>query len=396
MRGEWVKSGLLFVLGGVAVLMFAPGSFAQEEMPPFEAGSTVEAGSTIVAGSSVEAGSTVEPQTKKPGLVGLPIPIISEVIGNGVGLGGALLFQTDPKSKTSGVGLGGFYTDTGSWGAGGGLMTNFKENKYRFVIGGMFYNLNLDFYGIGTNSANANRSIRITQAGWAVFTSFSAAVAKNFYMGMTFRYIFIDTSLEDSQAQVQRVVDLSEVSLGAYNYGPGLSLTYDSTDSNTNPHSGVNINLTGQFPIQEYTFAREGQGYHKYNFEANFYAPLAENLILAYQIGAGLASDAAPFYDVCGVNIRGYEGGKYRDNTLLVTQMELRWRFYKRLGLVVFGGAAVVNPRFMDFTWGDVLPAGGAGLRINVSKAYEVDLALDYAWGKDDNQVFYLTLGQAF
>jgi hypothetical protein len=378
MRGKVVKNGFIIVILGAMILMLAGNAFAQEEL------------------SAGQAGSTAEPKKKTPGFIAVPIPIFSDVIGTGLGVGAAVLYQTDAKSKTSGVGLGGFYTNTESWGVGGGISHIWKENKYKVVFGGAFYNLNLDFYGIGSRAADQNRSITLNQNGWGVFGSFSAAVAKNFYLGMSYRYLFIDTSLASHKSEVPRVVDPGQLSLGAYNYGPGLSVAYDSRDSNTNPQSGVLIKLNGSFPTQDYTFTRNGASYSKYKFEADFYAPLADNMVLAFQVGAEIASDAAPFYDICNVGIRGYQGGKYRDDTMLVTQLEWRWRFYKRFGLVVFGGAAEVNSEFRDFTWADVLPAGGVGFRYMASKKYGTNISIDYGWGKDGNQVLYIGAGEAF
>jgi hypothetical protein len=357
----------------------------------------VPKGFAQVALPKVQESSTVAPQKKKPKFVGVPIPIYNDVVGIGLAVVGAMLYQADPGSKTSAVGLGGFYANSESWAVVGGVMHNFKNDKYKAILGGGYANLNLDFYGIGIDAGNRNISVLLNQKGWGGTARFEAEVANNFYLGMSYRYISLTTSVKDSVEQLDRVVDPSKVALGAQNFGPGLIIDYDSRDNNLNPHSGMYINLDASFPIQEYKISPKGFSYQKYMLTANFYTPLAKNMVLASQVSAGLATDFAPFYDICNVNLRGYQGGKYRDDTLLSTQIEYRWRFYKRLGMVAFAGVAGVAPTFKDYTWNDALPAGGVGLRWLAAKEYDVNIAVDYGWGKGpDNQVLYISIGEAF
>jgi hypothetical protein len=363
----------------LSILLFALNGFAQVVVP------------------TVRESSTVEPTKKKPKFIAVPIPIFSDVIGNGLAGTAAVLYQADPGSKTSVVGLGGFYSNSASWGIGAGVSHNFKGNKYKAVLGAAYTNLNLDFYGIGVDAGNRGVSVLLNQKGGGGFARFEAEVAKNFYLGLSFRYISLSTSLKDSEWKLSQVVDPKKIALGADNYGPGLAIIFDSRDNNFNPQSGLLVNLDATFPIQQYAFNDKGLAYQKYMFEANYYMPLAKNMVLAYQVSAGLATASAPFYDICSVDLRGYQGGKYRDDTLLSTQIEYRWRFYKKFGLVVFGGVAGVAPEFKDYTWNDALPAGGIGFRWLAAEAYNVNIAVDYGWGKGaGNQVLYISFGEAF
>ena len=49
-----------------------------------------------------------------------------------------------------------------------------------------------------------------------------------------------------------------------------------------------------------------------------------------------------------------------------------------------------------DIGKGAFLPAGGVGARFQASKQYKVNLALDYAVGKDNSNALYIRLGEAF
>lgn len=87
--------------------------------------------------------------------------------------------------------------------------------------------------------------------------------------------------------------------------------------------------------------------------------------------------------------------GRYRDRALLAVQAEYRWRFFRRWGLVVFGGTGGVAYGFADFRSNELLPAGGAGLRFQASQKYDVNVRVDYAIGEDSDGV-YFSIGEAF
>ena len=58
--------------------------------------------------------------------------------------------------------------------------------------------------------------------------------------------------------------------------------------------------------------------------------------------------------------------------------MILPWR----LGVTAFGGVGEVAPDGGSFNTHDLLPAGGLGLRFNLSKQRRINLRLDTAYSK--------------
>ncbi len=58
-------------------------------------------------------------------------------------------------------------------------------------------------------------------------------------------------------------------------------------------------------------------------------------------------------------------------------------------------GAGSVAPDLGSFRGDDLLPAGGAGLRLRVSETYGVNVSVDYAFGKDSDAI-YVRIGEAF
>jgi hypothetical protein len=109
---------------------------------------------------------------------------------------------------------------------------------------------------------------------------------------------------------------------------------------------------------------------------------------------------APPFYGNCiyGANIelRGHTAGRYLDRYMFATQLEYRLSLPKRFGVVGFGGIGeVVRRGSQVFRSNNPLPAGGGGLRFQVSKKYRVILRADIARGKD-TWTWGMRVGEAF
>ena len=70
-------------------------------------------------------------------------------------------------------------------------------------------------------------------------------------------------------------------------------------------------------------------------------------------------------------------------------------RFYKRWGMVVFGGLGQVAPGLFDFTSNNLIPSIGLGGRFLVATENRINVRVDYAWG-EDSQALYISVGEAF
>ena len=95
----------------------------------------------------------------------MPIPIANPTIGAGLGIVTMYLFQAGENAPTSSVSLGGFYTDTESWAGALGTETYFKDDKYRLAGWIGHFDVNMKFYGIGSEAGDRGDSIGINQSG---------------------------------------------------------------------------------------------------------------------------------------------------------------------------------------------------------------------------------------
>ncbi|MEO8372172.1 MAG: BamA/TamA family outer membrane protein [Candidatus Solibacter sp.] len=170
----------------------------------------------------------------------------------------------------------------------------------------------------------------------------------------------------------------------------GPRFQWDTRDSVFYPKGGFFTEVASDFFS---TGLGSKWSYQYYKASFNKYQKLSEHQVLAFRgMGCAAAGDRVPIYDLClfGTmnDLRGYPGGRYQDRRMFATQAEYRLMlpskgFMGRFGVVAFGGVGAVGKSFGDIGTGDLLPAGGGGVRFRMLKKYPVNFRVDFAQGKD-------------
>ncbi len=180
----------------------------------------------------------------------------------------------------------------------------------------------------------------------------------------------------------------------------GIAFSFDSRDYIYYPTAGWSLSVR---PMYYATWLGGNNNYTSISYDAKHYRRIAENQILAIRLAGGFSLGDVPFdgYQSYGMRgtLRGYQAGKYRGKHMTGIQAEYRWQFYKRLGLVGFAGVGTIwgqSDQEKDLFEKDLLPSVGTGLRFQLSQERKINLRMDYAWGVNDNEGFYLGIMEAF
>ena len=324
-----------------------------------------------------------------------PIPMSNPTIGSGLGLAGAYLYTIGETVEPSFTGVGGFRTSSGSWGAGLGQSTRFGDGKYRIDAFAGFASVRYDFFGVGKAAGDRGAVLPIEQEGAAVAAIASAEVFDDIFVGLKARYLDSTTRirLDDvSQAPVTIPPLEIEVTSGV----AGLVLDIDKRDQRFNPRDGYLV--SGEF-LHSFAERSSVLEFRKATVNSDLFLPAGEEDALALRLSLCNVSGRSPFFELCMLGgtdaFRGYPTGRYRDRSLISTQVEYRGRLWKKFGYVIFGGFGGVARDFGDFDADAFLPAVGVGVRYRVSEKFEVDFSVDGAWGRDSSAI-YVYLGQAF
>jgi hypothetical protein len=327
-----------------------------------------------------------------------PIPVNSPAIGAGLAwVAGYVtpLSNDDKVSPPSMFGAGGLFTNNGSRAWAIGTKMYLREDKYRVVAAGGHANITFDLFGVGNLSGDRGLSIPVSVKGSAFFGEPLLGVGKSIYVGGRFQYRNLGLSIDDEleknpPAEIADIVEETRENLSRQRtVAIGPRFQWDTRDDKFYPRRGVFLDFGIDFFAKaigsEFTYQ-----YHKTAF--NKYIGLGDHQVVALRgMGCAAVGDQVPIYDLClfgfQSDLRGYSAGRYQDRRMFATQVEYRFTIPKpglpgRFGLVAFGGVGGVGAKFTEIGIGDMLPAGGGGLRFRLTKKNPINFRIDYGVGK--------------
>jgi hypothetical protein len=377
------------------VLCFTPiNSFAEKSD-----GETEE--TTVEADLSAESALETTEETpkfkflsKKPkNLLIVPIPTSSPTFGTGLVLGGAYFYpQTEAQKEAqpaSFTGAAAGYTSNDSWFAGVMQQNYWKDDTWRFtgIAGYVDLSLNLISTDSGDNTENS--------LDWLVKGSlFQARISRKlrgkWYLGLSARYLdisqVIGRDMEDEEGDFNIESEISAL-------GAGVHLDFDSRDLPSNAFKGRYLELKA---IGSYVSESEGDNYQSYHARFRSYHPLRDNLVLAWEVNGCGRSGQVPLWDTCRLGLRGFPATDYLGKQSLYGQAELRWRIYKRWGMVGFAGAGRMNETLGKYGENETIPSYGVGIRFMVMESQRINVRVDYARSDKGNEAWYLSVTEAF
>lgn len=331
------------------------------------------------------------------GVVVFPVPIANPTIGTGLGLGAGVLYQLDEGSTPSYSSIGGLATSNRTWGVGALQYLSLDEDRYRISFGLGYASVRYDFFGAGSGAGDRDASIPIHQNGYFTNPSVEVRIDEDLYIGLQYRFIEARTQIDatDRHGSIGNLLDGRQADFISSGIGPVLD--WDTRDDPFWPHEGHLLHAQALFASGELLSDFD---YRKGQIAFNYFHENFEQGVLAARAAGCFSGGEVPVLDLClfGAkhDLRGYEIGRYRDKTALALQLEQRWKFAERWGLVAFAGAGSIGSSFAETLDSELLASGGFGLRFQASRDYQVHLAIDGAINLEGDTSLYFRIGEAF
>lgn len=274
-------------------------------------------------------------------------------------------------------------------------------NVYHFTGDIRFKKLPFNFYGIGNATRNANED-KLVQNQIKLLFEGERQLYDHFYTGLSLafeNYRFTDRQPGGIFETSPQIKDRDGGSVGFI----GISQSYDARNSNNYTTAGFYARATLQYAPAVFG----GQNFKGTQFKLDIrnFTPVLPKVVLAWQgLFYRIGGKGIPFYLLQQMGndqmMRGYYGGRYRDENLLATQAELRYRFINRFGVVAFVGAGRVFAND-NFSLRDLKPNYGIGGRYFFDTAKGLSVRLDYGFGEklpgEKRQGgMYISLAEAF
>ncbi|MEP9359654.1 BamA/TamA family outer membrane protein [Sphingomonas sp. KR3-1] len=323
-----------------------------------------------------------EKKEKKRDMLIVPVPISNPSSGSGLAVGGIVFYNPrhEPQNWVSGGGI--LYTNRGTKGIGAFHNMTLGQDRFRLRAILAYTDGPLKYFGTGDTAGFAGTSVDLPNKNLSVQVQAQVRAFPHGYVGLRYKYSHYDAKdPEDPLPPGFVLPPAAELKSALSMLGPFLS--YDTRDNQTLPAHGLFLSANWMFGARAFG---DSFGHTKLQLTGNAYMPAGRNTTLAVRGVTCGVTGHVPFYDLCsfgaGIDLRGYEAGRYRDRVDWAVQGEVRHRFNRRFGAVAFAGLGGIAPSLGHILdKGDALPSIGAGVRYRPFRDNDVNLRLDVAMG---------------
>lgn len=254
-----------------------------------------------------------------------------------------------------------------------------------------------DFFGVGSDSVTEDRTnFRLEDtliqgtAGlrpleWLSFGAQGGFLKTNTGSGTDMRFPTIETRFDDSTAP--GLDDQPD-----YVHG-GAFVDIDYRDSTLNARSG------GHYRFEWTSFQDRNSrfyGFDRVDAEVQQYFPFFNlRRVIAFRARTSLAATSGghqvPFFMMPTLggpeDLRGFREFRFRDQNLMLMNLEYRWEAFSGLDMAVFGDAGKVFSRRADLDFSDLETTWGVGARFN--SANGVFFRIDTGFSNEGTRIFY-------
>lgn len=285
-----------------------------------------------------------------------------------------------------------------------------KGNKINFITDCRFIDYPSSVYGLGGKrisvDSNANVGYTIDFAGMKVHQTVMFSVAKNMYAGIGYYYDqFWGIKALDSLKR--NAAYLLKRDLGTNELASGLAVRFlfDSRLNQINPDQGLYVNVVLR---DNFKFLGSNTDWTSMQTDVRGYTrfPKSSKNVLGFWALAWttLSKNSPPYlllpstgWDDQYNSGRGYIQGRFRGDQMYYFEDEYRFRI-SRNGLI--GGVLFTNFQYFSGSLSQQyqsLKIGyGLGLRIKLNKYSGANLCVDYGFGENGSQGFFVNLGEVF
>jgi len=354
----------------------------------------------------------------------LPVPIIitDPAVDGGLGVVGLFFHETDEQKEQRLKALrtsedGARYlltpsvsaaavavTGNDSWFAGGGHMGFFKQGRIRYMGGGGYGDINLDFFGFGdvnltrpvelnTQAAVVIQSLKFKLGGLPLFAGLSQHFVSASISPGSLGDLSGDILPPDLQEKWQEIVR-QLLTQDVVTSGLGVVVELDTRDNFFSPHQG-------HFAQLEHMLFRDFLGsdveYELTTLRSHNYWNITERIRTALRVDVDYASTDGllPPFATPAIVLRGIPAMRFQGNVVTVAELELTWQIDDRWALLGFAGAGRAANSGGELSDAPSRIARGAGFRYLIARRYGFEMGLDVAKGPEDT-VFYIQAGTAW
>ena len=337
-------------------------------------------------------------QGKSMQLIALPIVFYTPETKFGFGGGGQLFFLrniNEYNQRLSNIFFSAIYTSQKQFIFEATPQIYLGQGNY-FID--MFYTYRVfpnSFWGLGPTTPESNKE-SYNQTTNKFDISLLKRLPPNLNFGLSVNY----ANYQITEVLEGGILDSGAIpgSEGAKIIGLGAIFNLDSRDDIGAPQTGNYLSLSARFSSELFGATH---AFNKFILDLRTYRPLTKKSILAFRLYSESTFGDVPFQGMAAYGgskyARGYFNGRFIDKHMYIAQAEYRYRFKERWTLAGFGLFGSVNEEAGElFSFNNLKPSFGGGIRFKLVKDKSTWLRLDYGKGIDGQSGIYFGVNEAF
>jgi hypothetical protein len=295
-------------------------------------------------------------------------------------------------------------TGNESWFVGGGHMGFFKQGRIRYMGGGGYGDVNLDFFGFG--DVTLTNPVELNTRAAAIVQNLRFKLGKlPIFVGGVQRFVSAkiepkrlgdpagDILPPDLQVIWEEIVRRL-LTQDVVTSGLGVVAELDTRDNFFSPHDGYYLEL-------EHMLYRDYLGsdidYQLTTLQSNNYWKLSDRFRAGLRIALDYADTDTPLppFAVPFISLRGIPAVRYQGNVVVASEAELAWQLDDRWTVLGFAGVGRAANEGGDLGDAPSRTTRGAGFRYLIARRYGFEMGVDVARGPEES-VFYIQAGTAW
>ena len=273
-------------------------------------------------------------------------------------------------------------TETNTWLAGGGHFGSFFADRLRYVGAVGYASVNIDFY-IGDTGIEYNMEAPFILQELQVRLGES-----NWFLGGRYLYSTLESEFDFGVTLPSFIPDSLTFDMS----GIGPILHFDSRDNLFTANDGIELEITPLFYTQ--TLGSD-QTFQALSTRLRIYKQVHERLVLAGRFDSSTSFGDVPFFALPTLQARGVPAARYQNEYAISSEVQARWRAYKRWSLIGFVGLGWIDGDIPGLEDNKFVPSGGGGFRYLIARVLDLHTGMDFA-GSEDEFVFYFQVGTGF
>jgi hypothetical protein len=277
-------------------------------------------------------------------------------------------------------GIGGAYTENGTWAVALAHTASWKKDKIRYT-GAIGYAHVVSTFYLNDQPAEFKLDTGL------LFQDVKFRIgSSDIFVGGKLVYLTPELLFDEDLRELPTDGDRTKLN----DFGLAIEADYDGRDNKMTPNRGQYVELVGWKHIE----ALGGEtDYWKVGVMVDsFHEFLNRKLVLGFHLDLDSAGGDPPLWGYPWVTMRGIPALRYQNESTAVVSTELRWNLAERWAAVGFIGAAATRGDALIFQDESGIVAGGVGGRFLFRPQDSLWVGIDVARGPEETAL-YIVMG---